>query len=192
MEEMIGFLNKLPSLIDQSQVEKFIEILVQTRNSGKKVFIAGAGRSGLVGKAFALRLMHMGFEVYVFGDTIIPAVRQGDLVIVISGSGTTTSSVLIAEAARNIGATVIAITSRPKSHLAKIAHHVVIVPGRTKLAKENDYVIRQIIGEHEPLTPLGTLFEIAALVTLDSVVAELMHRLGVSEEEIRLRHANIE
>ena len=192
MREVVDFLNKLPKLIDRPQVEEIMNLLIRARNSGKRVFIAGAGRSGLVGRAFALRLMHMGFEVYVFGDTIIPAVREGDVVIVISGSGTTTSSVLIAETARNIGATVIAVTSRPKSPLAKVAHYIVVIPGRTKLAKENDYVIRQILGEHEPLTPLGTLFEVAALVTLDSIVAELMHRLGISEEEIRLRHANIE
>jgi len=192
MQEVIKFLNELPNLIDQSQVEVLIKALIQVRNSGKRVFVSGAGRSGLVGRAFALRLMHLGFEVYVFGDTIIPAVRQGDIVIVISGSGTTASSVLIAKTAKNIGATVVAITSRPKSPLAKVSHHIVVVPGRTKLAKENDYIVRQIIGEHEPLTPLGTLFEIATLVTLDSIVVELMHELGLSEEEIRLRHANIE
>ena len=192
MREIVDFLSKLPDLVEEGQVEGLVRRLLEARRQGKRVFLGGAGRSGLVGRAFALRLMHMGFEVYVFGDTIVPAVRSGDLVIVISGSGATTSSVVIAETAKGLGATVVAVTSRPKSPLARVADHVLVVPGRTKLARENNYIVRQIVGEHEPLTPLGTLFEVAALVTLDSVVTELMKRLGISEEEIRLRHANIE
>jgi len=37
----------------------------------------GVGRSGLIGRAFAMRLMHLGFEVYVLGETITPAVEKG-------------------------------------------------------------------------------------------------------------------
>ncbi len=66
------------------------------------------------------------------------------------------------------------------------------IPGRTKLAVESDYFARQILGIHEPLAPLGTLFEDTTLVFLDGVIVELMHRLGKSEKELRARHANIE
>lgn len=192
MHEIINFISKLPKLLDSSQINQFIELLIEAKNNGRRVFIAGAGRSGLVGKAFAMRLMHMGFEVYVFGETILPAVRKNDIVIVISGSGMTSSSVLIAKTAKEIGAKVIAITSWPESPLGKISDYLLIIPGRTKIARLNDYFVRQILGEHEPLTPLGTLFEISTLVTLDSIIADLMSRLGISEEQIKRRHANIE
>lgn len=38
----------------------------------------------------------------------------------------------------------------------------------------------------------GTLFEDTTMVLLDAVIAELMHRLRKTEDEIRSRHANIE
>ena len=192
INEIVNFLAKLPEHIDREQVERLIQMLIIAKARGRKVLVVGAGRSGLVGRAFALRLMHMGFQTYVYGETIVPAIGSGDLVIAISGSGTTASVVLAAEAAKKVGAKVIAITSHPDSPLGRLADHVVVVPGRTKIAKEADYYARQILGEHEPLTPLGTLFEIATLVFLDGVVADLMRRLEITEEELRRRHANIE
>jgi len=88
--------------------------------------------------------------------------------------------------------TIIAITSYSDSPLAKTADAVVIVPGRTKVARIDDYFARQILGLHEPLAPLGTLFEDTAMVFLDSVVAELMKRLNKTEEDLEKMHANVE
>ncbi len=73
--------------LDPAQVEEMLDILIHLRDVEKKTLIVGAGRSGLVGKAFAMRLMHLGFDVYVLGETITPSIGEGDLVIVISGSG---------------------------------------------------------------------------------------------------------
>ncbi|MEM1804105.1 MAG: 6-phospho-3-hexuloisomerase, partial [Desulfurococcaceae archaeon] len=98
----------------------------------------------------------------------------------------------VAETAKSIGARVVAVTTYPDSPLGKLADIVVRIPGRTKLAVEEDYLVRQIVGIHEPLAPLGTLFEITTLVFLDGIISELMYRLGVSEEELKERHANIE
>ncbi|MEM1668415.1 MAG: 6-phospho-3-hexuloisomerase, partial [Thermofilaceae archaeon] len=164
----------------------------EAKNSGAKVLIVGAGRSGLVGKAFAMRLMHLGFNVYVLGETITPAVSKGDLVIAISGSGTTQIVVSVAEAAKKMGAYVLAVTSFPDSPLAKVSDHVVRIPGRTKVSKEVDYFARQVLGIYEPLAPLGTLFEDAAMVFFDGVVVALMRALGVNEDYLMARHANIE
>jgi len=192
VREIARFISKLPYMIRENEVRAFIDMLIKTKALGKKILIVGAGRSGLVGRAFALRLLHMGFQVFVYGDTIVPAVSKGDLVIAISGSGLTASVVLAAKTAKKVGARVVAITSHKYSPLGRIADFIVFVPGRTKIAKEHDYYVRQILGQHEPLTPLGTLFEISALVLLDGIVAELMRRLELTEEELRARHANIE
>jgi len=73
-----------------------------------------------------------------------------------------------------------------------MADIVVRIPGRTKMAIEEDYISRQILGIHEPLAPLGTLFEDTTLIFLDGIIVELMNRLGVTEEELMNRHANIE
>ncbi|MDI9644238.1 MAG: 6-phospho-3-hexuloisomerase [Candidatus Verstraetearchaeota archaeon] len=192
MREMANYVLYASKIISDEEVEHAISMLIETNREGKKIMVVGAGRSGLAGRAFAMRLMHLGFNVYVFGETITPALGQGDLIISISGSGTTRLVVTSATAAKEMGARILAITSHRDSPLARLSDHMVIIPGRTKLAAEDDYVIRQILGAHEPLAPLGTLFEITLNIFLDSLVAELMQRLGETEKDLRKRHATIE
>src|SRR5881409_654201 len=176
--------------VSDREVSGFVELLVKEKS--RRILVLGVGRSGLIGRAFAMRLMHLGFEVYVLGETITPAVGKGDLVVAISGSGTTKLAVTAATIGKEVGATVVAITSFPKSDLGRLADHVVQVKGRTKVAEETDYFTRQMTGVHEPLAPLGTIFEIACTVFLDSLIVELMYRLGRSEKELMRHHATIE
>ncbi|OYT52269.1 6-phospho-3-hexuloisomerase [Candidatus Bathyarchaeota archaeon ex4484_135] len=190
--EIIEGTKKAIDEIDLEQVEELARMLVEAKERGRKIFVVGMGRSGFVGRAFALRLMNMSFDVYVVGETITPAAEKGDILIAISGSGETKGTVSAAEVAKEIGARVVAITSHPESTLGRMADHVVVVKGRTKVAERKDYIARQITGEMEPLGPLGTMFENACMVFLDSLIVELMARLGITEDEIRKRHANIE
>lgn len=178
--------------IKEYQVEDFLKNLIEIYKEGRKVLVVGAGRSGLIGRAFAMRLMHLGFNVYVLGDTVVPPLRAGDALIAISGSGRTRSVITVAEAAKSVGAKVIALTTYINSPLAKVSDIIVEIPGRTKVSSENDYNTRQLIGIYEPLAPLGTLFELVAMVVLDAVVAELMVQLGKTEEDLKKLHANIE
>jgi len=192
MREIGSFIVRAADVIDRGQVDSFIEELVRVYTEKRKVLVMGAGRSGLVGRAFAMRLLHLGFNSYVLGDTIVPSVRKGDLVVAISGSGRTQLIVTAAETAKKVGATVAAVTTYPDSPLGRLADVVVVVPGRAKTSKMDDYFARQILGIHEPLAPLGTLFEDTTLVFLDGVVYALMLRLGISEEYMKNVHANIE
>jgi 6-phospho-3-hexuloisomerase len=180
------------NIIKEYQVEDFLKNLIEIYKEGRKVLVVGAGRSGLIGRAFAMRLMHLGFNVYVLGDTVVPPLRAGDALIAISGSGRTRSVITVAEAAKSVGAKVIALTTYINSPLAKLSDIIVEIPGRTKVSSENDYYTRQLIGIYEPLAPLGTLFELVAMVVLDAVVAELMVQLGKTEEDLKKLHANIE
>ncbi|NPA99481.1 MAG: 6-phospho-3-hexuloisomerase [Crenarchaeota archaeon] len=191
MTEIAEFVTRAIDSIKDHEVEKMIETLIDAYG-GHKILVMGAGRSGLVGKAFAMRLLHLGFQVYVLGETIVPRISEGDVVIAISGSGRTKLIVTAAEAAKQVGAKIIAITSYPDSPLGRLADVVVVVPGRTKIATEEDYFTRQILGIHEPLAPLGTLFEDTAMIFLDGVVVGLMKKLGKTEEDLRNAHANIE
>ncbi len=191
MTEIAEFVTRAIDSIKDHEVEKMINTLIDAYG-GHKILVMGAGRSGLVGKAFAMRLLHLGFQVYVLGETIVPRISEGDVVIAISGSGRTKLIVTAAEAAKQVGAKIIAITSYPDSPLGRLADVVVVVPGRTKIATEEDYFTRQILGIHEPLAPLGTLFEDTAMIFLDGVVVGLMKKLGKTEEDLRNAHANIE
>ncbi|MFQ5762689.1 MAG: 6-phospho-3-hexuloisomerase [Candidatus Bathyarchaeia archaeon] len=178
--------------VDSNQVSSLIDLLIECKKSERKILIVGAGRSGLTGRAFAMRLMHLSFGVHVIGETITPAVEKNDVLLAISGSGETTLVLAAAKIAKNMGAKTVAVTSHPKSPLGQIADRIVIIPGRTKVAEKKDYFQRQILGVHEPLAPLGTLFELASAVFLDSLIVELMRRLNLSEDAMKKRHATIE
>jgi 6-phospho-3-hexuloisomerase len=192
MYEIINFIVKSIDLIEDYSKENMINLLITARKENKRVFVIGAGRSGLIARAFAMRLLHLGFNVYVIGETILPRASPGDILIAISGSGRTKLVVAAAEAAKGALMKVVAITTYPDSPLGRMADIVVRIPGRTKMAVEEDYISRQILGIHEPLAPLGTLFEDTTLIFLDGIIVELMNRLGVTEEELMNRHANIE
>jgi 6-phospho-3-hexuloisomerase len=191
-EEIISGIKTSIEELNMKEVERLIQLLLEAKD--KKIFIVGMGRSGFVARAFALRLMNLGFNVYFLGETITPAAEKGDLLIAISGTGATKLVLTASTAAKEIGATVIAFTSFSESPLGQAADHTVTIKGRTKAGwpKEEDYLARQLIGEREPLTPLGSVFENNCMVFLDSLVVELMHRLGRTEEDLKRRHATIE
>ena len=191
-EEIIDCIKTSMDSLDMKEVEHLVDTLLESKD--KKIFTVGMGRSGFVARAFALRLMNLGFNVYFLGETITPAAEKGDLLIAISGTGSTKMVLTASSAAKDIGATVIAITSFPESQLGEMADLIVTIKGRTKagLPKEEDYLARQIIGEREPLTPLGSIFENNSMVFLDSLIVELMHRLGRTEADLKRRHATIE
>jgi 6-phospho-3-hexuloisomerase len=191
-EEIVECIKISIEQLNMKEVERLIELMLEAK--GKKIFTVGMGRSGFVARAFALRLMNLGFDVYFLGETITPAAEKGDLLIAISGTGSTKMVLTASSAAREIGAKVVAITSFPESALGQLADLVVTVKGRTKAGMpiEEDYLARQIIGEREPLTPLGSIFENNCMVFLDSLIVELMHRLGRTEADLKRRHATIE
>lgn len=160
--------------------DRYIEEICREFLKAERIFLYGAGRSGLVAKAFAIRLVHLGFQTYVIGETITPPVRKGDLVVVISGSGETIPSVMTADIARKIGAKLIAITAREDSKIAKNADFIV------KLSTECED------KERAKLAPLGTLFEAGAWIFLDGLVSHLMEMRGESERSMRDRHATLQ
>ena len=191
-QEIIEGAKRAISELDIQQVEKMIDMILDAKD--KKIFVVGMGRSGFVARAFALRLMNLGFNVYFIGETITPSAKKGDLLIAISGTGSTKMVLTAGMAAKEIGVKVIAVTSFPDSPLGRVADHVVVVSGRTKAGwpREADYFVRQLMGEREPLTPLGSIFENNCMIFLDSLIVELMARLGKTEREIKERHATIE
>jgi len=162
--------------VPQTSLLAFLEALQPAR----RVFLYGRGRSGFVARAFAVRLMHLGYQTYVVGETITAPVQRNDVVILVSGSGTTYPVVMTAELGRRQGATVVAITAQPESEIARLAH--VVVP---LTPPEGN-------GERAKLAPLGTLFETSAWLFFDAVVALLMERLGETEGQMRRRHATLE
>lgn len=169
-----------------------IEEMTGLLQSSKNVFVMGLGRSGLVARAFAMRLMHLGISVYVVGETTTPALSPEDCLLAISGSGETFSIISAAEIAHKRGTKIIAVTSYVDSTLGEMADLVVHIKGRTKIDSERNYITRQINGKHQSLSPMGTLFEVTSLIFLDGLIAQLMIEMGKTEEDMKARHTLIE
>lgn len=173
--------------------EKESENFISTINQSKKIFIVGAGRSGLVGKSFGMRLMHLGFNVYLVGDTVTPAIEAGDALVAISGSGKTSSVKVCVEAAKRNHAAVLLITGNIDSELGQLADTLVKIPTMIKSAEIEDYEARQLSGvDMATITPLGTIFELSSMIFCDAVISELMKKREISEGEMRRKHANLE
>ena len=178
MEKISRHVIDVSSSLDSESIEKLIEELL----NAQKIFVFGTGRSGLVAKAFAMRLMQLGLNVYVIGETISPPTEKNDLIILVSGSGETHSVVFAAQVCRKIGTKIVGVTSDSNSTLAKYSDLIITLKGGNKYRKNAEWKI----------APLGTLFEITAMVFFDAIVAELMSRKGMEEETLRKRHAIIE
>src|SRR5574344_1521837 len=104
---MLKNIENAEEYLDEDSINNIIEILTTSKN----IFVIGAGRSGLAGKAFAMRLMHLGLSAYVVGETISPAIYADDCILAISGSGETNTVVNAVEISKNRGSKVIALTS---------------------------------------------------------------------------------
>ncbi|NYT00940.1 MAG: 6-phospho-3-hexuloisomerase [Methanocellales archaeon] len=190
--KMMGnhIINSVEDLEDE-KIKEVIDQILNTKKNEKKIFLLGAGRSGLVGRAFAMRLMHLGLNVFVVGETNTPSVEKGDILVVVSGSGETQSVVGLAQIGKHLGAKIISITSNPNSTSARIAD-VLIVLGVKVNTDDMDYLERQVRGTHRPLPPLGTLFEMTSMIFLDGVVAALMQITKKSAEDLKRRHTTLE
>ncbi|MBI0583063.1 MAG: SIS domain-containing protein [Methanomassiliicoccus sp.] len=160
------------SRVDPGAVEEAIRAFSEAR----KIFIYGVGRSGLVGQAFAVRLVQIGFDVHFVGDMTTPFVDEHDLAVIVSNTGETMSAVQTANIVRRVGAKVVAVTSNPNSKLSH-ASSIILEVGQSKDEQK------------KRLAPLGTIFEDAALVMFDSIVPLIMERMDQNEASLRRRHA---
>jgi 6-phospho-3-hexuloisomerase len=194
MQQMAATITKTTSNLDPDQISAFFQMVV----SAKRVYVAGAGRSGFIAKAFGLRLLHLGYDVYVVGETITPALRAGDTMVVFSGSGETHSMVSIAGMVKDLGGTVGLITASSDSKISKIADCIVNLGDLTGYYRKygSPFEVRQLTGEYRSVStafaPLGTLFETLALVFSDAVISELIVVRKSEISDMQRRLANTE
>ena len=163
--------------LDQQQLAAMVEAIL----AAKRVFVCGAGRSLLMMRAFAMRLMHIGVEAYVVGETISPAIASGDLLIAGSGSGQTRVTLATIQAAAARGARTAVITAHRDSDIAGACDLLVIVPAPVTGAVDST-----------SSQPPGSLFEQSLLVVGDGLILRLMERLGTTIEQMRARHTKLE
>ncbi len=180
--EIAEIINKNSNIINFEKINNLIDLIVKTYGDNRMVFLYGAGRSGFIGRCFAQRLMHLGIKSCFISDAVTHRYNHKDLLIIISGSGETTSPLAIAEKAKDMGGKLVLFTSNPYSNIAKLSDLIIQIEGKSK---------EKAITE-ETLAPYTTLFDISTLAILDTIGGVLMTILGVSEADIDKRHASIE
>jgi 6-phospho-3-hexuloisomerase len=159
-----------------------IAALADVVHDADRVFLLGAGRSGLALRMTAMRLMHLGRTVFVVGDTTTPAIERGDLLLTATGSGTTTGIVRAATTAHELGAAVATITTAPGSPVAELSSVVVTVPAAGKLDRSGAASAQYA----------GSLFEQTVVLLGDALFHTLWQRSGLSADELWPRHSNLE
>lgn len=163
--------------------EDDLEITAKRLEQAPRIFVIGEGRSGLMARAFAMRLMHLGAVSYVIGETITPAIAEGDVLVAISGSGRTHHVVWTAEKAKAQGVYVQAITTNPDGELAKTANAALIIPAATKFRRES---------EAPSIQPLGSLFDQSAHLVFDAICLKYAEAKQVSQKTAFQKHSNLE
>jgi 6-phospho-3-hexuloisomerase len=175
-------LSEINSVLDASKFDE-LEDFTNKIVSANRIVVFGAGRVGLMMKTFAMRLSHLNLECYFIGDLNLPRMKQGDLIVIGSGSGNTKSVVTIAEIAKSNGLDMISITSNMESSIAKLSSSLIYLKCRTKDTLDK---------KRESIQPMTTLFEQALLIFLDSLVLILMKKMNENHDSMLERHNVVE
>lgn len=179
LDKIIQELSQTAALISDAETERLVNQILES----KKVFVAGAGRSGFMAKSFVMRMMHMGIDAYVVGETVTANLEKNDLLIVGSGSGETKTLAVITEKAKSLGGMVAAVTISPRSTIGKLADITIELPGVTKDQSEGDY---------QTIQPMGSLFEQTTLLFYDALILRCMEKQGLDSHKMYGKHANLE
>lgn len=162
-------INDVISKVNEIDFKKAASVI----NKERRIFVDGEGRSGLMAKCFAMRLMHLGYNVYVVGETITPSVSKGDLFISVSGSGKSINILSDTKKAKNTGCEILVFTSNKESELAKEADKIVVVPGTVKGDSGS---------ERKSIQLLSSLFDQSIHIVLDGLCLYLSQRDKISNE----------
>ncbi|WP_010652220.1 6-phospho-3-hexuloisomerase [Oceanobacillus massiliensis] len=175
---ILAELSRTIERMDDTEAEK----LVDGMQRANKIFVAGSGRSGLMAKAFAMRMMHVGLDPYVVGETITPNLEADDMLIIGSGSGETKSLLSMTEKANSIGATIALVTTNPTSAIAQLAAITIEIPAQAKAEGTSGKSIQ----------PMGSLFEQTMLLFYDALILRFMENKGLDSNKMYGKHANLE
>lgn len=175
---------EVTTVLDAIDVQEADNFSAQLKKA-KRIFVYGEGRSGLMGKAFAMRLMHGGFTVYVIGETITPSIDEDDLLVIISGSGSTGAVSQFASKAKETGADIFLVTTNRASPMAALSEGILTIPAATKFRRAD---------EPQTIQPLGNQFDQSVHLLLDAIIISTVQQSAEMEvnEEMAKRHANLE
>lgn len=177
-DKIVQEITSMQEGIDEEEVLSLIQAILQAR----WIVVHGAGRMGLMARAFAMRLAHLGFQAYVLGESTTPAVGPDDLLIIASGSGETKTVVEVVKIGKSRGVRLATITCQPASTIGQMADIVVCMPEGLAEDKSAAGLIQ----------PMKTTIEQNLLILLDAIVILIMEETRQTSQDLWDRHSNLE
>lgn len=177
IETVLKEINKSVSGVSLTNLENFVNKI----NPNRRVFCDGAGRSRLNTEGFAMRLIQMGFQAVVVGESTTPAITGEDILLMCSASGETPMLVEHGAKAKAVGVMVMVITAAKDSSLAKLSDLAILIDAASKTT-----------WSQASVQPMGSLFEQSAAILFDVMVLYLMEKHGISSENMYRNHSNLE
>lgn len=178
MRDAAAELAAMAAAIDPASLDPVVAAIADAR----RVMCYGCGREGLMMRALAMRLHHLGLEVCVQGDMAAFPLGPGDLFLCAAGPGALATASALCRVARQAGARVLVITAEPSGGTAALADDLLVIPAQTMA---NDL-------EGSSMLPMGSLFEGALFLVSEVLVLRLRDRLGATAASMRARHTNME
>ena len=182
LQDIIAELQSYAREVKQEDVDNVVDLIIKS----ERIFVAGAGRSGFAARGFANRLMHLGFNVNFVGEATTPPIKETDLLIVGSGSGTTAGLVAMVKKAKNQGAKIATITLAPEKTIGSMSEAKIVLPGTTRLLDEDK---NKAVGS---IQPVGSMFEQLSWLVYDGMVISLKEKTHQTNEDLIARHGNLE
>ncbi|MFC3322759.1 SIS domain-containing protein [Mesorhizobium cantuariense] len=166
--------------VDESRIDAACKKLAGAR----QIVVYGCGREALQVKGFAMRLYHLGLPVSVVGDMTTPPLGPGDVFLVSSGPGETSTVLTLMQVAHDAGATNLLLTAQAESGAAKRADFALLIPAQTMANDQGT--------QKTSVLPMGSVFEGALFLLFEVMVLKLRELIGASPEAMRARHTNME
>lgn len=158
--------------------------MVEELAGAGRVVCYGVGREGLMMRALAMRLYHMGLDAHVVGDMSCPPLGKGDLLVVSAGPGDFSTVMGLIGVAQRDGARVACVTAQAAGRVPAASDRVLVIPAQT-MADDTGPAVASVL-------PMGSLFEGAQYLVFEILILMLRDHLGVPPEAMRARHTNLE
>ena len=159
-----------------------LDPVVRAMTDARRIMVYGCGREGLMMRALAMRLHHLGLEVCVQGDMSAFPLGPGDLFLCAAGPGELATATALCEVARSAGARVIVVTAEPGGATSRVADELLVIPAQTMASDR----------EGGSILPMGSVFEGALFLVAEVLVLRVRDALGETMGSMRARHTNME
>lgn len=164
--------------LDMDIMDKIVDLLCTVKPEGRKVLTAGCGTSGIAAEKIAHTLSVVEVPTFFLSPANsihggMGAIQRGDIVILLTKGGNTPEILNYIPVCKKKGATIIGVTEREDSVLAK-----------------NCDILLKITIEREPcpwnMIASGSI--LATLSAFDAIAFTVMKRTGFTKEEFFLTH----